>query len=65
MQGVPVVRELLGLFQAFAREEAQRCNPEAHRPATIAPNALREALHDLNADLFSVGKMSPSSSILS
>lgn len=58
-----MVRELLGLFQAFEREEAQRSTPEAVRPATIAPNALREALHDLNPCLFSVGTTSPSSSI--
>ncbi|CAL8470323.1 g9865 [Coccomyxa elongata] len=64
LEGVPVVRELLGLFRAFAREEAQRSNPEAHRPATIAPNALREALHDLNADLFSVGEMSDAAEVL-
>ena len=60
MQGVPVVRELLFLFHAFAREEAQRGSPEAVRPAAIAPNALREALHDLDPCLFSVGNTSPS-----
>jgi hypothetical protein len=55
-QSVPVVWELLGLFVAFAKEEAQHGNPGANRAEVVAPNALREALSELNSCLFSIGE---------
>ena len=59
VQSVPVVWELLGLFVAFAKEEAQRGDPGAVRTQVVAPNALREALSDLDAHLFSIGEPLP------
>ncbi len=51
-----MVWELLGLFIAFAKEEDQRrAVPGAARTEAVAPNALREALHDLDSRLFSIG----------
>lgn len=52
-----MVRELLGLFRAFEHEGAQQRGscPEGRRRQVVAPNALREALSDLDAHLFSVG----------
>lgn len=71
-----MTRELLKLFQAFAKEETQRSSggsssqglnyaegrsaSAAQQRQVVDPNALREALSDLNPHAFSLGTHAPS-----
>lgn len=64
-----MVRKLVGLFKAFAREEAERSQqpaapdqaeqqPDQARRQVVDPSGVRRALHALNAKAFSVGARS-------
>ena len=61
-QGNAVVAALAGLFRRFEAEGNGQQAPGGR--AVVAPTALREALHALDAAAFSLGEMSDAAEVL-